>query len=80
MASGPTEAAVVEALRGVMDPELHKDLVTLGLAKNIEVRDGAVSLLVALTTPARSQRETIEKGCSHGACQGFWRDGGGCEI
>ena len=61
MASGPTEASVVEALRGVVDPELHKDLVTLGLAKNIEVRDGAVSLLVTLTTPARSQRETIEK-------------------
>src|SRR5271155_31103 len=61
MASGPTEAAVMEALRGVVDPELRKDLVTLGLAKNIEVRDGSVSLLVKLTTPARSQRENIEK-------------------
>src|SRR5271155_1362829 len=61
MASGPTEAAVMEALRGVIDPELHKDLVTLGMAKNVQVRDGAVSLLVKLTTPARSQRETIDK-------------------
>ena len=61
MASSLTEAAVTEALRGVMDPELHKDLVTLGLARNVEVRDGAVSLLVKLTTPASSQRETIEK-------------------
>ncbi len=61
MAGGPTESAVVEALSGVIDPELHRDLVTLGLAKNIEVRDGAVSLLVKLTTPARSQREAIEK-------------------
>jgi len=52
MASGPTEAAVIEALRGVIDPELHKDLVTLGMAKNVQVRDGAVSLLVTLTTPA----------------------------
>ena len=43
MASGPTEAAITEALRSVMDPELRKDLVTLGLAKNVEVRDGTVS-------------------------------------
>jgi ATP-binding protein involved in chromosome partitioning len=55
------EAAVIEALRGVIDPELHKDIVTLGMAKNIQVRDGAVSLLVTLTTPACPLRETIEK-------------------
>src|SRR5271163_1772407 len=61
MASGPTEAAVMEALRGVIDSELHKDLVTLGMAKNVQVRDGAVSLLVTLTTPACPLRETIEK-------------------
>ena len=36
MASGPTEAAVLEALRSVMDPELHKDLVSLGMVKKIE--------------------------------------------
>ena len=51
----------MEALRGVMDPELHKDIVTLGMAKNVQVRDGAVSLVVTLTTPACPLRETIEK-------------------
>ena len=62
MASGPSEHAVVEALRSVMDPELHKDIVTLGMAKNIQVRDGgAVSLGVTLTTPACPLRETIER-------------------
>jgi ATP-binding protein involved in chromosome partitioning len=55
------EAAVIEALRGVMDPELHKDIVTLGMAKNVQVSDGRVSLLVTLTTPACPLRETIEK-------------------
>jgi len=55
------EAAVIEALRGVIDPELHKDIITLGMAKNIQVRDGEVSLLVTLTTPACPLRETIEK-------------------
>jgi ATP-binding protein involved in chromosome partitioning len=55
------EAAVIEALRGVIDPELHKDIITLGMAKNIQVRDGALSLLVTLTTPACPLRDTIEK-------------------
>ena len=30
-----SEAAVMEALRGVMDPELHRDIVTLGMAENV---------------------------------------------
>jgi len=59
--TGANEAAVMEALRGVIDPELHKDIVTLGMAKNVLVSDGKVSLLVTLTTPACPLRETIEK-------------------
>lgn len=59
--AGASETAVMEALRGVMDPELHKDIVTLGMAKNVQVSDGKVSLLVTLTTPACPLRETIEK-------------------
>ena len=61
MASGANEAAVTEALRGVMDPELHKDIVTLQMVKNVQLRDGNVSLQVTLTTPACPLRETIEK-------------------
>jgi ATP-binding protein involved in chromosome partitioning len=61
MAGGPTEASVTDALRTVIDPELHKDLVTLGMAKNVQVHGGEVSLLVTLTTPACPLRETIEK-------------------
>jgi len=59
--AGASEAAVTEALRSVIDPELHKDIVTLGMAKNIQIHDGNVSLLVTLTTPACPLRETIEK-------------------
>src|SRR3984885_8583269 len=61
MADRPTEASVTDALRTVIDPELHKDLVTLGMAKNVQVHGGEVSLLVTLTTPACPLRETIEK-------------------
>jgi ATP-binding protein involved in chromosome partitioning len=61
MASGVTEAEILQALRGVMDPELHKDIVSLGMVKKADVRGGAVSLLVQLTTPACPLKETIER-------------------
>jgi ATP-binding protein involved in chromosome partitioning len=57
----PTREAVIEALRGVRDPELHKDIVSLGMVKLGDLRDGMASLVVTLTTPACPLRETIER-------------------
>jgi ATP-binding protein involved in chromosome partitioning len=56
-----SQATVMEALRGVIDPELQKDLVTLGMVKNVEVNDGTVSLDVTLTTYGSPAKGTIEK-------------------
>jgi ATP-binding protein involved in chromosome partitioning len=61
MASGASESAVRDALRGVIDPELHKDIVSLNMVKIAQVNDGVVTLQVTLTTPACPLRETIEK-------------------
>jgi ATP-binding protein involved in chromosome partitioning len=47
-----TEAAVLNALRAVQDPDLHKDIVTLGFVKNLKIADSHVSFVVELTTPA----------------------------
>ena len=47
-----TEAAVLEALRAVKDPDLHKDIVTLGFVKDVRIQNEAVSFIVELTTPA----------------------------
>lgn len=41
--------AVLEALKGVNDPELHKNLVDLGMIRDIETSDNAVKVTVALT-------------------------------
>ncbi len=57
----PTREAIIEALRGVQDPELHKDVVSLGMVKLASLSDGALTLLVTLTTPACPLRETIER-------------------
>jgi len=47
-----TEDQVVEALRPVEDPELHRSIVDLGMLKAVKVgNDGTVGILVALTVP-----------------------------
>ena len=47
-----TEAAVLDALRGVQDPDLHKDIVKLGFVKNLKIDGGRVAFTIELTTPA----------------------------
>jgi len=52
--------AVVAALRTVDDPELHRDLVTLNMIKDIVIQGSTVGLTVELTTPACPLRGKIE--------------------
>ena len=47
----PTEAEIIEALRPVEDPELHRSIVDLGMVKEVAFAGGAVRVLIALTTP-----------------------------
>ncbi len=64
-----TESQVLEALKGVMDPELNKDLVTLNMIRNVKVDGAKVSFDLILTTHAcplkkeleNSAREAVEK-------------------
>ena len=58
-----TEERILDALRRVQDPELHRDIVSLGMVKNLAIADGKVSFTVELTTPACPLRETIENDC-----------------
>jgi ATP-binding protein involved in chromosome partitioning len=46
------EAAVLEALKVVQDPDLHRDIVTLGFVKQLKVDGGRVEFTIELTTPA----------------------------
>ena len=61
MSNQITEAAVQECLRTVLEPQMGKDIVSLQLVKDLQVRDGAVSLKVALTSPGSASREPLEK-------------------
>ncbi|MEM7343383.1 MAG: iron-sulfur cluster assembly protein [Chloroflexota bacterium] len=46
-----TEEAVFDALRGVMDPELHLDVVALGLMRSVDLDSTPVVVKMLLTTP-----------------------------
>ena len=48
-----TKEAVLASLRAVQDPDLHKDIVTLGFVKEVEIQGGDVAFTIELTTPDR---------------------------
>ncbi len=51
---------VLTALGGVNDPELHQDLVTLNMIRDVEIKGSDVSFTVVLTTPACPLKGQIE--------------------
>lgn len=54
-----TKEQVIDQLRKVNDPELHRDIVTLNMVKNVAVCEGLVSLKIDLTTPACPMKDKI---------------------
>ena len=55
-----TEQAVLDRLKQIIDPDLRKDIVTLGFIKDLEIKGGDVSFRVVLTTPACPVKEEME--------------------
>src|SRR3954463_5294394 len=57
----PTTEQITEALSKVIDPELRKDVVSLGMVRSIEQPgEGAVDVVVSLTTPGCPIRSHFE--------------------
>jgi len=55
-----TKERALQILGTVMDPELHKDLVSLNMIKDLEVDQGVVKFTIMLTTPACPLKNKIE--------------------
>ncbi len=56
-----TKEAVLQALSQVQEPELHRDLVSLNMIKDVEIDGSRVSFKIELTTPACPLRGKIEE-------------------
>jgi ATP-binding protein involved in chromosome partitioning len=58
--------AVMKALSTVIEPELHKDLVTLNMVRDLSIADGVAHFTIVLTTPACPLKDVIG-GAARGA-------------
>ena len=58
---GSTIAGVLSSLKKVVDPELHKDIVSMGMIKDLSINDGKVAFTLELTTPACPFNSDIER-------------------
>jgi ATP-binding protein involved in chromosome partitioning len=73
MASVPTDQQIREALRAVIDPELHKDIVELEMVRSVTPHpNGVVDVMVSLTTPGCPIRSHFQQGVTKavGALEG----------
>ena len=58
--SNVSQDQVMQALSTVQEPELHKDLVTLKMIKDVEIKGDKVNFTIVLTTPACPLKNRIE--------------------
>jgi len=56
-----SETVVLDALRVVRDPDLHKDIVALGFVKGLRIDGGRVSFAIELTTPACPVKDQMKE-------------------
>lgn len=55
-----TEPAILDTLRTVQEPELGRDIVTLGMVKDVRIDGTSVAMTIELTTPACPLKDEIE--------------------
>ena len=55
-----TSQSVLDALKVVMDPDLQKNIVSLGFVKNLAIDGGRVAFTIELTTPACPVKDQLQ--------------------
>jgi ATP-binding protein involved in chromosome partitioning len=58
--SSVTSEQVLDALSQVIEPELHRDLVSLNMVRELQIDSGTVNFTIVLTTPACPLKDQIE--------------------
>ena len=61
--AGLDEQAVLNVLKTVQDPDLHRDIVSLGFIKDLKIDGSRVSFKVELTTPACPVKDQLKAEC-----------------
>ena len=58
-----TDSQILDSMRGIIDPDLGKDIVSLGFINNLKISGGDVSFTVELTTPACPVKDQFKADC-----------------
>ena len=62
----PTHDEILKSLESVIDPELRRNIVELGMVRSINQRDGGqVDVMVSLTTPGCPIRSHFQTGVAN---------------
>lgn len=61
------EKDILRALTRVIDPDLHRDIVSLGMVEDIKIDGNDVSFTLVLTTPACPIKEQMQQACQEAA-------------
>ncbi len=61
--SAVTEEEILKTLKTVQDPDLHRDIVSLGFVKDIKINNGTVHFNLELTTPACPVKDQLKQEC-----------------
>ena len=60
----PNKDLILEALSSVLEPDLKKNIVELGLVSNILISDQHISFTVKVHNPALHNRKKMEEACA----------------
>jgi len=61
--NNPLREKILQALQTVQDPDLHRDIVSLGFVKDLKIDAARVSFTLELTTPACPVKEQLQQAC-----------------
>ncbi len=59
-----TQDLVMKALSTVIEPELHRDIVSLNMVRDLTVEDGVARFTIVLTTPACPLKDVFLERCN----------------
>ncbi|MGB0873560.1 MAG: P-loop NTPase [Solirubrobacterales bacterium] len=66
----PSEEEIRESLRTVIDPELRRSIVELGMVRSVDIKpDGVVDIVISLTTPGCPVRSHFQQAVSESAAR-----------
>ncbi len=62
MSASPVDRGkILAVLQTIIDPDLHRDIVSLGFVKDVRIEDGKVGVTIELTTPACPVKGEMER-------------------